>query len=859
MTDPWDAAPIVKSKEKQVATDPWDMAESKEDSLGVMAFVNKAIAATGGAPVDVVTAGLNLIPGVDIQEPFGGSKSIEKGMESVGIDIPDREPETMPEYIGTAVGEVATLMIPIAKTAQALSKGTGLVANIASNITKSIAKHPYVTMASELTGGVGAGVGRGAGETIEDPALKATAELTGGIVGGALPTLALYAPTAVAIRIGKKILNKIQVPFTKKGATYRAGEFVKGKVSDTEKVVGAISEETISDLPPVIASGEKKLVELYKGLIGQDPSVDAEAIESISKSIIKLEGEMRKLGYGSPELLAEITTKRVAAIELSMDTRIIKTMESAQNKLDKLPVAQRKVNESRIVRNELENTMRQEQAKTQKLWQAVDKDLEVGIENTRNAYADIIENLPQAQKVDLPASLKGSDILKEGDDIPIASTIKEMQGLRSKLLETQRTARKDGQWNTARIAGDMADAILDDIDGSAGDDALKAAIASTKQFKTRFEQGTVGKILGFGKSGAPAIDPDITLDISIGRMGQRGSLDIEKIAITPEAIEATKRYINRSFTDFALDNTGKINPAKAERWIKNNEAILDKFPGMQKQLSDVGEAQRIATDTKIRMDARKKALRNPKISVSARYLNAADMGIAVDSILKAKNPSKVAFELVKQAKKDATGDALMGLRSGFIDSMLDKSSIGAFNELGEQTLSGRTLLSLLNRENLVLKHVFEPEQIMRMKQIGTELAKIETFSKMGYKPPDIELKDFASSALRLLAKIGGARLGGWMGKESAGGSLQMAGIYSSAAGKFVRNITKDHAQQMIHDAITSKDPALLKTLLLPIDKPGTKATEANLKKLSEQINLWLAGTGKRVIDNITDEELTQEK
>ena len=211
-------------------------------------------------------------------------------------------------------------------------------------------------------------------------------------------------------------------------------------------------------------------------------------------------------------------------------------------------------------------------------------------------------------------------------------------------------------------------------------------------------------------------------------------------------------------------------------------------------------------------------------------------------------------ELVKQAGKDKTGKALEGLRGGFVDYMLEKSHIGAYNDIGEKTLSGSTLLNMVKKHKPILLQLFGQNKVSRMEVIGKELTKVEKFSKTKAGKVDIELKDFASSALRLFSKVGGARLGGWMGKESAGGSLQMAQIYSSAAGKFVKNLTKDRAEQMIHDAITGADPKLLQALLLPIDKPTSKQGQKNLKILGERMNLWLIGSGKRIMDDIATDE-----
>ena len=315
-----------------------------------------------------------------------------------------------------------------------------------------------------------------------------------------------------------------------------------------------------------------------KNLISKDPVTEADSIEQISKAIATLEGAMQKLGYGSPELLAEITQKRVASIELGMDKRVMSAMEKANKKLNAIPVAKRRSVEARVVRGEIEKVMYAERAKDSALWAEVPKDIKVGTEKTVNTAKQLIADTPQAQKVDIPFPLKKSSILKgkkKGKqqagfvqevavDEPVTgvSTIKEMQGLRSKLLEVSRIARKNGQWNKARIANDVSDAILEDIENSAkgaGSEKLQAALASTKKFKKRFESGTLGKLLGYDRTGAPRISPELTLEASVGRMGQKGAVDIDKITPTSEAKQAVEKYLGRSYTKYATDPKNRKN------------------------------------------------------------------------------------------------------------------------------------------------------------------------------------------------------------------------------------------------------------------------------------------------------------
>jgi hypothetical protein len=668
-------------------------------------------------------------------------------------------------------------------------------------------------------------------------------------------------PAALLIRSGKSLYRKITGPLSKAGQKYRAGKYIKSLAADPETAAKGLSEETIAYIPPAVKTGEKKIVELYKSLVGQDPIADSATVEKLTNSIIKLDAEMRKMGYGSPELLEEITRKRITAIELGMDNRIIKSLDVAQRKLNSIPVSKRKAAEAHIVREELETVMYGERAKERVLWVKVNKDLPVDTDNTRAVYQTLKDDLGQAQKVDMPATLKGNKIItgkkvKGQKELDFGTTLREMQSLRSKLLETARIARKDGNWNKARIAGDVADSILEDLGivaGTATPDAadLQAALSFSKQFKTRFESGEVGKILGYGKSGAPAINPNLTLEKTIGRMGEAGAVDIDKIVLTPEAHNATKRYLARSFTDYAAER-GPVDPIKAERWIKNNEAILDQYPELRNQLTDATQSQGFADNTRVRMEARKAKLRDPKISTSAEFLNVKRLDGKIDSILSSRRPSQTANELVKQAKKDPTGKALAGLRAGFVDHILRKSAYGGFNDVGERTLSGKSMLGFIKQNESTLRMVFEPNQIARMRKIGTEFVKLENLAKLYPGRVKIEMTDWTSSIMATGARMAGATVGGRTGGGSMGGSLQHAQIFSGRAKRFMQYITRDKTEQLISDAVMSDDPALLKSFLGVIAKPKPK--KQDIVFFNKQLNIWLLSTGKRVVEDMEEGE-----
>ena len=821
--------------------------EVTQEGGGFAPFAGQGMLAPITGAVDIIHGGMKQIPGMyKGDEPFMGTKWAEGK-----LGVPSRPPETPIEYAGRGVGEVTGMLAPMGIATKLATKGTGITARIAQEIYKSMVKYPKISIAGEVSAGGGAGLGRFA----EEKKGVKGGELIGGLAGGMAPSTVANTPVFAAVKLGGRLLKRVGMPFTEAGAKYRAGKFMKEQVVSPEKAAAVLGKDTLGELPPAVAAGERRLTQLYKSLVNQDAVTEYDATETIGRSIVKLEGAMRKLGYGSPEILADVTRRRVGAIRARMDTKILEATQRAQERYDALSIAGRKADESTVVRSEIEKVMRSEKGKVDQLWNDVPKDAVVGMDKTRQQYAKLMDELAYAQKSDMPEVLKDNPIIKKKDlDM---TTIKEMQGLRSKLLETSRMARKNGEWNKARLSDDMADAILEDmgvnIEGEVSDVAvsLKTAIEATREFKTKFNQGIVGKVLGFDKTGAPAIDPTIALQRSIGRLKDVGAVDIDKLMVTPEAKEATKRFLTRSFTDYARDaRTGTIDPNKAGKFIRENEAILDRFPELRTQLSDVGESQKLANQTAKVMEARKMQLQDPKMSYSARFIGASDMGKAVDSVFTSKNPRLMVRDLLRKAQKDKTGQALEGLRGGFVDYVWDKSKTGGFNELGEKVPSGRAMLGFIRDNGYTLKGIFSPEQMGRMKRIGAELARIESFEKTpSGKKVEIEMKDIASNALRLFSRIGGAQVGRVLASATGGGTVQTPGIVSERFQQFARGLSNDKAFQMVHDAILSSDPSLMKALLLPIQKPKGKISMKNLTTIVNRMELWLAGAGSRTIQD----------
>lgn len=841
------------------------------------------ISKTLGAPVDLITSGLNLIPGVDIEDPLFGSESIRKSLEPFVPVFPKKgqQAETIPEHIGQVTGETAALLFPQTLALKTLQGGKSLISRIATEMNKQFIARPGLTLASEGTAAASAGTARGVLENsdIENQGLKTGLEVAAGIGGGLTPIALIHTPSAIAVREGKRLLTKLAFPFTKAGKQIRAAEGIAGELSRSPEIVSSkVSSSTIADMPPVVKSGEKRLISMYKTLLAKDPVKEAEATDRLGSAIIKLEGEMRKLGFGSPDLVIDITRARVAALETRMNNRITSALQKAENELKKIPQAQRESMEAVIVNRELRKEYDRESALVRDLWNKVDNNLPVGVENARKRFLELSKNVARDQrKTTIPAELKTSRITKLGreeDEIELSDffeyeditefTVLDVRGLRERLLEISRDAATKNKKAKKRFVDEMAKALLRDLGVAAdvpsealtpGAAKLKAALAGTRKLRQKFQSGIIGDILGVEETGVPAIDPTLTLNKSVGRQGEAGAVDINKLIATPEAKNATERYLGRSFADFATNDAGELLPVKAFKWIKNNEDILDSFPDLRKKMTNTASAQELAIQTRTAQEARIAALRDPKISNTARLLSLDhDMSLEIKAILASKNPTREAQVLMRRAER-ISPEAVEGVRGGFIENLLDNSFVGQYNELGEQTLSGSTLLANIRKNRNTLEKVFSKEQIQRMLRIGSELSKIEQVGKIALTKKDIiELKDAPTNVLRTLFRIAGARAGGLLGQESTGGSLQMASIASSSFQKFMLWATRHNAEQLVYDALMSSDPTLLKALLAPIKKPPTATRPSNLFIITKRLETWLGSTGKRVMEDINREE-----
>ena len=174
---------------------------------------NLGVANVIGAPVDLISFGLNKVSNAIIDEDivspdaFGGSASIKNAMESIGTR--EEAPRTKAGYIGGVGGEAVGFTMPLLKVAQtatkaqAVTKAGQVAQNVAKDFVDEAVNKTGRLLAIESGAATTAGVAREYAENEDlSPGAALAVEVLAGVAGG-------FAG-AGAYKIPKSLLKKVQ-------------------------------------------------------------------------------------------------------------------------------------------------------------------------------------------------------------------------------------------------------------------------------------------------------------------------------------------------------------------------------------------------------------------------------------------------------------------------------------------------------------------------------------------------------------------------------------------------------------------------------------------------------------------------
>ena len=841
-----------------------------------MSQLNKGLAALVSGIPELITAGSRMQG-----RKTGGTPTelVEKGFEEIGAPVAERPPETPLEYIGQVGGEAAAFAFPMGKAAQmttAATKGVGALGGAAKSMNQMLVQSPIQAAAIEGGAVAGQGIARSVAEDQGySPAAQMGAEVVGGLAGGFAGSGPLQR---LAVGGAKKALN----PFTEATSMDRAANRLRQVTDDVPLSVKNIEKNIDTGLHPSAMTEDPGLMAMEQTIAAHDPALGTKMAKQTSDAVdnlieaIRSEAKAGKMADVKKVLAAN--TKRTKA---ALDARIEISGERAKKALDDIGDVATEADISRIQRKELQAALDEASLEEDKLWTAIPKNAKTRTKSVMGKYKELMEGLPIAQKDNMPAKAKqllgGSMevemipsgvidprtkemIMLEGKaptgKLGKTTTLKELDGLYKELGTAASEARKASNNNTARIAEELREAILEDMKHVKGDNAAKESVGKAREFSKqkneKFNKGTIGKILGTAK-GSVGVNEELTLASGVGQMGLKGDLAAREIATATgkdvRELGAVQEFIKRKFLDHSLVD-GVIEPSKARDFIAKNPELMENYPHLRDQFRSARRAEDVSRSIKKSSEALRKKLDSPSVSKTAKILNA-PVHEEVNNIFKSADPEAAMQNVVNAVRRDKTGEATKGLRSGIAEYMINliKSGDASVDIKNRPLFSGAKLKSALTKESSrkAMEKVFNKKEMANWDKMADTLILLRRQQDMKGVPAKSIIGDGPGYITELIGKFGGVKAASLLSRHTGGGgSIQIPAMGGEIGKKVVRKMGADKAEQVLIDALTD-NPELLKALYM-------RKTKANDKLFDLQWRKYLARSGSRLLfDEASDE------
>jgi hypothetical protein len=376
--------------------------------------------------------------------------------------------------------------------------------------------------------------------------------------------------------------------------------------------------------------------------------------------------------------------------------------------------------------------------------------------------------------------------------------------------------------------------------GSENAAAYRAAANATRERAQTFNTGSVGQALRQGRAGLPYSLSDSQVAGKFFSAGSHAAEDVQSflkaVGDRPRAVETLQDYAASDLIRSASRADGTLDPAKFSRWMDRHGDALRAFPELADKFRNAASAENAVGDA---MAARKTALDAFDKGAAAKFIGS-DPLVAVDSVLRSKDPAGAMRELVAKIRNNS--DATAGLQRAIIES-IERKAVG--NELAGQTettfIKSDTFQNLIRKNEAALSEAFSPEQMDTLRAIAADLQRAN-LSKTGGKLPGGSNTAQDILAAGKSAKAAGeghhSNLLGYilaMAAEHVTHSvLPIVGLIGGKVGAAFRNAGLGKIDDLVTQAML--DPDLARSLLVKVTPQSAPmraaALASQLKRLS---------------------------
>ena len=822
--------------------------------------INKGLALTLGLPADLTNLVIGLgetgvrkvldAAGFDIdsglkdsklmsKKPFLGSAQVTEIFNALGIETEYDKTRALSAITGRIAEEV------------------GMSAPLAGPLAKGAAK-PTQFLGKEAGVAVAAGTGAATAQQMFPGSMGAeiTGQLTGGLTPITLTTLMKYAGAKTGAVEAFNLFFRPQsrekeiagnILYSRLGPEKSAKLVEDIKEGKTINLFG--EEIDASKFPRTLdqITAEPELIILRQQLEGSE--IGTKLIEDIQQTkltrLLELENNflknMKKKDYGMTrdygiESTVGAVEARVNHITNFLDKRLNLAKQTAADKIQAINPNMTREQASAVLRREIDEALQDALNLEQKMWSNIEGTIDGNIIST-GAAAIINNQFKTTDPKNIPKilyDLAGDKNLVEAGliqgatkketigpglgtrDVSVEPTtgvlsnkesISEILNLRTRVRDELRG--ENSKPNPSKEKVQSLEDLLGVIDESFMDagsaknlNDLTQAISYSDSLTTNYYSGEIGKILGYDSTGKFGVLPDTTYNklIQQGEQGGITTKDVNKI-IGQDSV-GIQEGLRVRFANLA-DGDGNISKNMREKFVQNNEEILNEFPLLKQQFLDANESMNIVEQALKNYKVAQRDVQKYRLETLAseggQTLSA--KGI-VTNIFGAKDPVADINKIIKLSARDETGAALKGLQNETTDFMLNKIKTKEITVGGKsQTVPDVKQLNKFIRDNEeALVALYGDDGFKTIQEFQSVLKDIDNaIIKGGMEDLEVIARNnvFVSSVGRILGTKVAAATGG--------PALVFAGIGGRVANALISKKSAKQIKALVGEAFTDAD------------------------------------------------------
>ncbi len=748
---------------------------------------------------------------------FGGEKLRGWAAEQ-GWTFEDVEQLPEDQQASGVAGEVFGGALPFAATpvgfgfSSMRTAGVSKVGKWINDILETAKANPLRFLGLETSSAAGSAIGAYGAETYapDNIPVRIGAEIAGGFFNPARVVNSAYEGTM-------NIVRSAYQKFSPAGRQTKAAQMIKEIIEsggeDSTAVLRMLeeikSDPQFADMKLTVAqmTGSKQLGAIEKQLSAFSKNFGAQSQEQAENGTKALVGMMELLSRtGDPEALRIAAEIKRDLVKTSLSSRLQKAEKEARDAVALITkdTPANKAEISRAARGALDQSLKDARAAESELWSLVSKDVPATSDNLTARFTAIYDDmLPEARSDDLPGIAVA--FIKRIKEEGVTST--DLVQFRSKMLSMSREASDAGRYNEARITGALADSALDDLDlAFAGDQAYDMARTFSRELNETFTRSFSGQAMATGRYGEK-VPPELLLNRALANGGEAAQIqlaDLEEATrfmvtrgLSDEKsfdvmMDAQERIVRLMAADAVDPTTGKVSAQKMNSFLRKNEALVNRFPGLKDQLSNA------ATTELGRQSMEAIAKRSSRIFESqtafAKVLKQNPVKVA-QAALGNSDQERLLTNLVKVAKTGKARKAnLAALKTSVLDAAMRKSTTQSGN-MNFDTLERLLTVPGATGQKSALDILVEagavtPVEVKNMKKIFELAKRISTAQKPGRAIDEIE--DATGMVTDVITRGAGAtiatKLAGVAGTEAASRGLIIAGAGSRAMRRLTQNL-----------------------------------------------------------------------